>query len=66
MLETTANLCQIACLLSSQCDSYLGLNLDRENKVKMEQSDAMMHFNFFNFFILFYFFNCSGFCHTLK
>ena len=47
MLETTANLCQIACLLSSQCDSYLGLNLDRENKVKMEQSDAMMHFNFF-------------------
>ena len=62
MLETTANLCQIACLLSSQ----FSLNLDRENKVKMEQSDAMMHFYFFNFFILFYFFNCSGFCHTLK
>ena len=44
MLETIANFFQIACLLSSKCDYYLGLTLDRENKVKMKQSDAMMHF----------------------
>lgn len=44
MLETIANFFQIACLLGSKCDSYLGLNLDRENKVKMEQSDAIMRF----------------------
>ena len=35
MLETIANFFQIACLLGSKCDSYLGLTLDRENKVKM-------------------------------
>ena len=44
MLETIANFFQIACLLGSKCDSYLGLTLDRENKVKGGQSDAMMHF----------------------
>lgn len=44
MLETIANFFQIACLLGSKCDSYLGLTLDKENKVKMEQSDATMHF----------------------
>lgn len=46
MLEMIANLCQIACLLSSQCESCLALSLDiGEKKVETDQSDAMMHFS---------------------
>lgn len=46
MLEMIANLCQISCLLSSQCESCLALSLDiGEKKVETDQSDAMMHFS---------------------